>query len=144
MTITAVPFLVVQAGARALDFYRDAFGAVERYRLLEKGGRVAHAEITIGESTVMLADEYPEYGITAPARPGATGAGIQLQVPDCDAFVARAAAAGATVIRPPGDEFYGERAARIADPFGHVWQISTTLEVVSPEEMQRRLDQLVG
>ena len=144
MAIIAVPFLVVQGGARALDFYRDAFGAVERYRLLEKGGRVAHAEILIGESLVMLGDEYPEYGIAAPAKPGASGAGIQLQVPDCDAFVARAAAAGATVVRPPADEFYGERAARIADPFGHVWQIATTLEAVSPEEMQRRLDQLVG
>lgn len=142
--ITATPYLVVKGAARALEFYTAAFGAVEKYRLVDPRGIVGHAEFTIGDALVMIADEYPEYDVHAPARPGASGAGIQLNVPDVDGFVARAAAAGATVVRPPADEFYGDRAARLTDPFGHVWQVCTTIEVVSPAEMQRRFDALYG
>jgi uncharacterized glyoxalase superfamily protein PhnB len=136
---TATPALVVKGAAAALDFYRLAFGAVELYRLIDPHrGIVGHAEFTVGGARIMLADEFPEYGAIAPDRPGASGVTIQLDTPDVDGFVARAAAAGATVLRAPTDEFYGERAARLADPFGHVWQIATTIERISPEEMQRR------
>jgi len=142
--ITATPYLVARGAAAALDFYRVAFDAVERYRLVDRTGRVGHAEFTIGGALLMIADEYPEYDVVAPERPGSGGIGTHLQVSNVDAFVARAAAAGATIVRPPTNEFYGDRSAKLADPFGHVWHVATTIEAVSPEEMQRRFDALYG
>lgn len=140
----ATPYLIVRGAAAAIDFYREAFGATEETRLAEPGGRIGHAAMRLGDATWMLADEYPELGILAPAAPGASGVSIRLPVPDVDAFVARAAAAGARVARPPRDEFYGERAGRLVDPFGHVWQVSTRREDVSLAEVRRRFDEMLA
>lgn len=134
------PYLRVRNCAAAIEFYRQAFGAQEKFRLMEPGGRIGHAELTLGPVTLMLSDEYPEYGISGPETIGGTGSSIHLHVPNCDAAVQQAAAAGASVTMPPTDMFYGERAARIRDPFGHEWLIGSQIEVVSPEEMQRRFD----
>jgi PhnB protein len=139
------PYLVVRDARAALDFYRDAFGATETYRLTEPGGgRVGHAEMRLGEASWMLADEHPEYGTQAPASPGAAGVSLHFYVPDVDAFVARAEAAGATVTKRPTDEFYGDRSSRLVDPFGHVWGVATHKENVAPTEVQRRFEKLVG
>jgi PhnB protein len=139
------PMLSVRRAALALDFYRDAFGAVERYRLVEPGSsRVGHAEIEIEGALVMLADEFPEMGIVGPESLGGAGVTLHLEVADVDAFVARAVAAGARLEREVQDEFYGERAGTLVDPHGHRWLVSTPLEPVSPEEMQRRWNAMAG
>jgi PhnB protein len=138
------PYLVVRDAPAALEFYRQAFGATEVFRLTEPGGRIGHAEVRLGRAGWMLADEYPEYGTRAPSPSGATGVSMHLSVPDVDAFVARAEEAGATVTSRPHDEFYGDRASRLVDPFGHVWHVSTRKEIVSAEEMQRRYDEILA
>ena len=137
-TQTVTPHLTVQDAAAALDFYRRAFGAEELFRLVEPGGRVGHAEIRIGNSTVMLCDEYPDFGALSPPTIGGSPVKLHLYVPDVDAFVAGAVAAGATLLRPVADQFYGDRTGMIADPFGHCWHIGTPREPVTPAEMQRR------
>lgn len=131
-------YLIVKGAARALDFYRRALGATEIYRLAEPSGRIGHAEFRIGGSTLMLADEYPDWGALSPASLGGTPVKLHLRVDDVDAFMKRAVAAGATELRAPKDEFFGERSGMLADPFGHQWHVSTRIEDVSPEEMQRR------
>ncbi|UKS24174.1 VOC family protein [Paenibacillus sp. HWE-109] len=136
--INATPFLWIKNAAEAIEFYKKAFGAVEQYRLTEPGGKVAHAEITIGGAKISLAGEYPEYGILGPETLGNTTVGIQLQVEDADKLFQQAIAAGATVVNPMMDQFYGDRAGSVKDPFGHYWMIYTTIENVSPEEMQKR------
>jgi PhnB protein len=138
------PYLSVRDAAAALDFYRTAFGATETYRLTEPGGRVGHAQMRLGDAEWMLADEYPEYGIYAPTAGASSGVRMHLSVPDVDAFVARAGAAGATVAVPPKDQFYGERTAKLVDPFGHVWQVATTKEVVPEDEIKRRFDRMLA
>lgn len=138
------PYITVHGAAAALDFYRDAFGAVETMRLMQPDGRVGHAEIRIGGAVLMLSDEFPEMQIVGPKALGGTAVGLHLYVPDVDAFVARAAAAGATIERPPADQFYGDRSAWLKDPYGHRWNVATHLEDVSAEEMQSRLDALDG
>jgi PhnB protein len=135
---TATPYLIVQGAARALEFYKQAFGATELMRFDGPGGRVGHAEIRIGNSPIMLADEHPEMGARGPRTIGGSPISILLYVEDVDACVARAVAAGATVRRPVKDQFYGDRSGMIEDPFGHVWSIATHTEDVSHEEMQRR------
>ena len=132
------PYLIVADAAAAIDFYRAVFGAEERFRLTDPQGRVSHAEIAIGASTIMLADEHPDFGALAPAAFGGSPVKLHVQVDDADAVVARAAEAGATVLRPVKDEFYGERTGMIADPFGHAWYVATPKEAVGVEEMQRR------
>jgi len=144
MATTVVPYLCVKGAASAIEFYKQAFGATEVLRLAEPGGRIGHAEIRIGESRVMLSDEYPEHGILGPqSRGGATGS-LALEVPDVDAVVARAVAAGAKLLNPVADQFYGERSGKLEDPFGHLWSVSTRTEELSQEEMQRRYDALVS
>lgn len=139
------PYLVVRDARAALDFYRDAFGATETYRLTEPGGgRVGHAEMRLGDASWMLADEHPEFGTFAPASPGAAGVSLHFYVPDVDAFVARAEAAGATITKRPTDEFYGDRSSRLVDPFGHVWNVATHQETVAPREVQRRFEELLA
>jgi uncharacterized glyoxalase superfamily protein PhnB len=138
------PYLHVHDSAAAIDFYARAFGAKELFRLSEPSGRIGHAEIKIGPTTLMLADEYPEMGIKGPRSTGATTVGIHLHVSDVDRFFDQAVAAGATVVRPLQDQFYGERSGRIRDPFGHEWLLGGHLEDVSPEEMQRRYTELMG
>jgi PhnB protein len=138
MTISLTPHLCCADAARAIAFYVAAFGAHEDYRLAAPDGKIGHAELRIGDALISLADEYPEYGVRSPRAYGGSPVSLKLQVPDVDAFVARAVAAGAAVVRPPADQFYGERSARIEDPFGHTWQVSTTIEQISLADMQSR------
>jgi PhnB protein len=120
------------------------FGARVDFSLLEPGGKVGHAELLIGESRLMLADEYPDFGALAPASVGGTPVALHLYVPDVDSTMALAEELGATVLRVPKDEFYGDRSGTLLDPFGHRWNIATRKEAVSPEEMQRRWTAMLG
>lgn len=137
---SVTPYLVVKGGNEAIEFYKQAFGAVERYRLPAPDGKgVGHAEITVGDSIVMLSDEFPEYGKLSPTSTKGTSVTLALYVEDVDAVFAKAIAAGAKVMQPVADKFYGDRSGCIVDPFGHEWTIMTHKEDVSPEEMDRRL-----
>jgi uncharacterized glyoxalase superfamily protein PhnB len=136
------PYLRVKDASRAIAFYKSVFGATERFRLTEPGGRIGHVELDLGNIVLMLSDEYPEYGILAPQAPGATGMAIHLHVDNADELAARAIAAGATMVREPADQFYGERSCLIRDPFGHEWMLGHEIEQVTPEEMQRRFTAL--
>jgi PhnB protein len=135
------PCLVVQGAAKALDFYADVFGATERMRFPGPGGVVAHAEIQIGDAVVIVEDEDPQRGTTAPPAGGLAGTPVFqfIYVEDVDATVARAAELGATLRRAPEDQFYGDRDGFVVDPFGHGWVVATHVEDVRPEEMARRL-----
>jgi PhnB protein len=137
---TATPYLIVKGAAQALDFYQKAFGAREVFRFAGPNGQIGHAEIQIGNSRIMLADEHPQMGAVGPQTLGGTPVGICLYVEDVDALAKRAVAAGAKVERPVQDQFYGDRSGTFADPFGHKWTIATHKEDVSPEEMQRRAE----
>jgi PhnB protein len=130
-------YLCVRNAAEAIEFYTKAFGAREKFRLREPTGRIGHAELDFGCATLMLADEFPEYGITAPT-PAGTPVTIHLHVDNADQAIARALEAGATLEIAPADHFYGERSGCIRDPFGHRWSIGHHIEDVSEEEMQRR------
>ncbi len=132
------PYLCVNNAAEALAFYTKAFGAKEKFRLTEPSGRIGHAELDFGGMTLMLNDEFPEYGIRSASSIGATAVTIHLHVDNADAMVAQALACGASLERAVQDEFYGERGGVVRDPFGHRWLIGHTIEEVSPEEMQRR------
>lgn len=138
------PYLAIKNAASAIDFYKKAFGAVETMRLMQPDGRVGHAELKIGEGSIMLADEFPEMNCLGPQSRNGTTVTLHLVIDNVDTIVNQAVAAGATLERPPKDEFYGMRAGTIMDPFGHRWMISTYIEHVSPEEMQKRLDELYG
>ena len=135
---SVTPDLIVRGASRALDFHASAFGATELYRLTEPGGRIGHAQLRIGGSTLMLADEYPDFGSVSPVCLGGTPVKLHLRVDDVDEFMRRAVAAGAIELRPAKDQFHGERSGMLADPFGHHWFVSMHIEDVSPEEMQRR------
>jgi PhnB protein len=135
---TATPYLICKGAARAIDFYKQAFGATELMRFPGPGGSIGHAEIKIGDSAIMLADEVPQMGYRSPATLGGSPVSIMLYVQDVDKVVDRAVKAGAKLERPVADQFYGDRNGTIQDPFGHVWTIGTHKEDVSPEEMQRR------
>lgn len=132
-------YLRVRGADRAIDFYSRAFGAKELFRLSEPGGRVGHAELELDGQKLMLADEYPEYGLGGPQSVGGASVTLHLHVDDADAAIGRAVDAGAELVRPPQDEFYGERSGMVRDPFGHEWLIGHSIEEVDPEEMQRRL-----
>jgi len=136
---SVTPYLMVRDAARAMAFYRDAFGATEVMRFAGPDGRIAHAEVKIGDSHVMLADELPDQGFVGPQTLGGAGVSHMLYVNDVDATFAKALAAGATVRRPVADQFYGDRMGTLVDPYGHVWSIGTHREDVSVEEMQRRM-----
>lgn len=131
-------YLRVRDTAAAIRFYAAAFGAAERFRLVEPSGRIGHAELQLGPAVLMLSDAFPELGLDPPPGDRDAGASVHLHVDDCDAVVRQAAAAGATVLMAPTDQFYGERSARLRDPFGHTWLIGHAIEAVTPEEMQRR------
>jgi PhnB protein len=143
MHAIVTPYLVVAGAAEAIAFYAKAFGATETMRLVEPSGRIGHAEITIGNALVMIADEHPEMGIRGPRALGGSPVTLVVQVDDVDAVATQAVAAGAKVVFPVKDQFYGERSGRFEDPFGHVWILSTHVEDVSPEEMQRRYGELM-
>ena len=133
------PHLVLKGAAKAMDFYRKAFGAKEIMRFDQPDGRIGHAEMQIREARFMLADEFPEMNILSPQSLGGSGTGLLLYVENVDAVFKQAVAAGATVDRAVQDQFYGDRNGTIIDPFGHKWTIATHIEDVSAEEMERRM-----
>ncbi len=135
---TATPYLIVSGAAQALDFYKNVFGATELLRMAGPDGRVAHAEIKIGDSVIMLADE--AHGYRSPRSLGGAGVSTLLYVQDVDDCFSRAVAAGAKVQRPLANQFYGDRSGTVEDPFGHVWTIATHVEDVPPEEMKKRME----
>lgn len=135
---SAVPYLCVNGADQAIAFYKQAFDAVETFRMADPGGKIGHAEIKIGAAPIMLSDEYPDYGFRGPQAFGGSPVTIHLYVEDVDATVNQAVAAGAKMLRPVEDHFYGDRAGKLEDPFGHVWYLATHKEDVPPEELQRR------
>jgi PhnB protein len=141
---TATPYLVMKGAADAIEFYKKAFGAVEMFRMPGPGGSIMHAEIKIGDSPIMMADEVPQMGYRGPHALGGTPVSIMLYVKDVDALAAQAVAAGATVQRPVIDQFYGDRSGTFGDPFGHVWTIATHVEDVQHEEMQKRMHAMMA
>jgi len=132
-------YLIVRGAAQAIDFYQRAFGASEVLRMTMPDGGIGHAEIQIGDTRVMLADEAPQRNIKSPQTLGGSGVHLMIYLPDVDAAVKQALAAGATELRPIQDQFYGDRSATIDDPFGHQWTLATHIEDVSGEEMQVRM-----
>jgi PhnB protein len=136
------PYLTVKGASRAMDFYARVFGAQERYHLPGPDGRIAHAEMQIGSSVLMLADECPERGAHAPSAGAKSSASVFAYVDDVDAVFAKATAAGAKTLAAPADMFWGDRYGKLVDPFGHEWALATHVEDVAPEEMQRRMSAL--
>lgn len=135
---TVTPYLVLKGAARAIDFYKQAFGATELLRMPRPDGTLGHAEIKIGTSPIMLADEDPTMGARSPESFGGSPVSILLYVEDADELFARAVRAGAKGVRPMADQFYGDRMGGVSDPFGYTWYIATHKEDVSEEEMRRR------
>ncbi len=136
---SVTPYLVVTNAAEAIAFYHQAFGATELFRLPMPDGKIGHAEIKIGDSQIMLAEEFPEMGVRSPQAFGGTAVSLALYVEDADTVFDRAVFAGATTERPVQDQFYGDRCGTLLDPFGHRWTVATHKEDVAPEEMQRRM-----
>lgn len=135
---TVTPYLIIKRAADAIEFYKKALGATELMRMPQPDGRIGHAELKIGDSHVMLADEFPEKNIRGPKSLGGSPVTIHLYVEDVDAVAKRAVAAGAKELMPVTDQFYGDRAGKFEDPFGHLWYISTHKEDLSPEEIAKR------
>ncbi len=135
---TATPYLIVKGAAEAIEFYKRAFGATEMLRMADPQGRVGHAEIKIGDSVIMLADEHPAMGYRSPRSLGGSSVSILLYLEDVDAVYERALKAGARSQRPVADQFYGDRSGTLEDPFGHLWTVATHVEDVPPEELERR------
>lgn len=135
---SVIPYLIVDDAAAAIDFYVGVFGGTEVMRM-EMDGRVAHAEIAIGDAHIMLADESPEQGYLSPKTVGGTASGVMVYLPEVDAVFARAIEKGAEEHRAVENQFYGDRSGTFNDPFGHRWTVSTHVEDVSPEEMDRRM-----
>lgn len=140
---TVTPYLIVEGAASALEFYKQAFGATEVLRLASPDGKIGHAEIKIGDSHVMLADEFPDMGIRGPRAIGGTPVGLALYVPNVDALFAQAIAAGGKIERPIEDQFYGDRSGTLIDPFGHKWTIATHIEDVPQDEVERRFAEMM-
>lgn len=136
---TATPYLICDGAADAIEFYKRALGAVEVMRMPMPGGKLGHAEIKIGDSHIMLADESPENGIHSPQHFGGTPVSVLLYVEQVDTVFNQAVSAGAKAVRPPQDMFYGDRTSWIIDPFGHSWYIHTHVKDVSPEEMRKAM-----
>lgn len=141
---SVTPYLIIKDAAKALDFYKKAFNAVELMRFADPTGKVLHAEIKIGNSMLMLADEHPEMDARSPQTIGGSPIFIHLYVENVDTITQQAIAAGAKVQRPVKDQFYGDRSGSIIDPFGHIWNISTHIEDVSDEEIRRRAEAMMG
>lgn len=139
---SVTPYLVIDGAAEAIEFYKEAFGAIEVMRMPGPGGKIGHAEIKIGDSFIMLADEHPEQGHRGPKSIGGTPVGLMIYVPDVDSMFRKAVSLGAKETRPVEDQFYGDRSGSLTDPFGHNWMISTHVEDVSPEEMERRMQNM--
>ena len=135
---TATPYLIIGGAADAIEFYKKAFGATELFRFPTPDGQIGHAEIKIGDSPIMMADEFPEMGYKGPQTLGGSPVSLMIYVEDVDTVFNRAVEAGATVKEAVSDKFYGDRIGTLTDPFGHVWHVSTHKEDVSIEEMKRR------
>jgi len=140
----ATPYLHVDGASAAIDFYREVFDATERMRMLAPDDKIGHAEIQIGDSVIMLSDEYPEMDICGPETLGGTPVTIMVYVNDVDAVFDRAVSAGAKALRPVQDQFYGDRSGQFEDPFGHRWSVATRIEEVPPEEMDKRAAEAMG
>ena len=135
---TATPYLIIEGAADAIEFYKKAFGATELFRFPAPDGKIGHAEIKIGDSPIMLADEYPDMGYNGPKSLGGSPVSLMIYVEDVDTVFNRAVDVGATVKEAVSDKFYGDRIGTLVDPFGHVWHVSTHKEDVSLEEMEKR------
>jgi PhnB protein len=135
---SVTPYLIISGAAKALEFYKNVFGATEMMRMPMPDGRLGHAEIRIGDSVIMMADEHPEMGYRSPKSYGGSPVGIMLYVEDVDAVAKKFVAAGGKVQREVQNQFYGDRSGTFEDPFGHVWTIGTHIEDLTPEEMERR------
>lgn len=135
------PYLRVKGAAEAIEFYKAVFGAIEVFRLIESTGRIGHVQLQLGNTVLQVSEEYPEYGLVGP-QPGQSGCAFHLHVRNVDELALTAVAAGATMLRGPTDQFYGERACMIRDPFGHEWILGHVIEQVTPHEMQSRLTAL--
>lgn len=133
-------YLCVDGAARAIDFYTSVLGATEKMRMDGPDGKIGHAELTLGDSVLMLADEYPDMGFLSPARIGGTAVTLHTYVEDVDAVFEKALAAGAKSLRPVENQFYGDRSGQFEDPFGHRWNVASHVEDVDPEEMARRAE----
>ena len=138
------PYLHVDGASKAIEFYRTVFGAKERMRLAAPGGRIGHAELEIGNSMIMLADEHPEMNIRGPKSVGGTPVTVLVYVEDVDRAFERALTAGAKELRPVQNQFYGDRSGQFEDPFGHQWNVATHVEDVSPDEMAKRAAKMMG
>jgi PhnB protein len=138
------PYLSVDGAAQAIDFYTQVLGATERFRIPAPGGKVGHAELQIGDSVIMLADEFPEMGIVSPKKIGGTPVTLGVYVEDVDKTFETAVKAGAKELRAVEDQFYGDRSGQFEDPFGHRWSVSTHIEDVPPEEMGKRAAEAMG
>ena len=141
---TATPYLICDDAAQAIEFYKKVFGATEIMRMPMPGGKLGHAEIRIGDSVIMLADENPEHGVYAPQHYGGTPVSVLLYVEKVDSVFNQAVSAGAKAVRPPQDMFYGDRTSTITDPFGHSWYIHTHVKDVTPEEMRKAMQQMAS
>ncbi|MEA2206705.1 MAG: PhnB protein [Blastocatellia bacterium] len=134
---SVTPYLIINGAADAIEYYKKAFGATELFRM-PHGGKIGHAEIKIGDSPVMLADEYPEMSFTSPKSIGGTPVSLMIYVDDVDTVFPRAIAEGGVEMKPLKDQFYGDRSGTLTDPFGHVWTVATHMEDLTPEEMGKR------
>jgi PhnB protein len=137
-------YLIVDGAAAAIEFYKSVFQAKEVFRLPSPDGRVGHAEIIIGDTHVMIADVFPEHGAKGPKTYGGSPISLMLYVTDVDATFENAKSSGAKIIRPVENQFYGDRNGTLEDPFGHTWTISTHIEDVTPDEMKKRMDELMN
>jgi PhnB protein len=135
---SVTPYLIIQGAAAAIEFYKKAFGATELFRM-EHEGKIGHAEIKIGDSPIMLADEHPEMGHVGPKTLGGSPVGIMIYVDDVDTVFNQAIESGGEQVKPLQDQFYGDRSGVLTDPFGHVWTVATHKEDVTPEEMGKRM-----
>lgn len=135
---SVTPYLSIKGAAKAIDYYKEVFGATELFRMGAPDGKIGHAEIKIGNSPIMLADEFPEMEFVSPQTLGGSPIGLMIYVDDVDTMFNKAIGAGATEVKPLQDQFYGDRSGTLKDPFGHVWTVATHVEDVAPEELQKR------
>ena len=141
---SVTPYLFVRGAARAIEFYKNAFGAIERARMPGPDGKIGHAELQIGDSMIMLADENPQNQAKSPETLGGAASSLVLYVENVDSIVDKAVNAGAKIVRPVADQFYGDRMGSIVDPFGQIWSVGTHIEDVSPEEMKKRMTKMAS